>query len=307
MVPCRNPVSLDALHRRRTGVGLLLRWCVPRFAENLSAGRVVATSICVRCPHPCLPLIKATTACHTLTSVSLSRRPSLISRLSLPRLYLLVLFSLPSAFLRISETLEFVEIRHASLKNGSWFSRRNTQISVGVHSAIGGERARGRQPDREGHRVDTGEVDIPISLSCRVYWFVLSRGNTQQASCFVEIIMPEATGGGRRQRGRESIENELRSLSGFYRWGRPRSPRPPSPSRLLGGGTSSNPPCSVTKRSRRRRRRGNINRRDLDNIGGIASVDSSWQEAAADAVVAGFEIGSGSGGGRGGNTSPIAR
>ena len=145
-MPCRNPVSLDALHRRRTGVGLLLRWCVPRVAENLSAGRVVATSICVRCPHPCLPLIKATTVCHTLTSVSLSRRPSLISRLSLPRLYLLVLFSLPSAFLRISETLEFVEIRHASLKNGSWFSRRNTQISVGVHSARG---AREREADSQ--------------------------------------------------------------------------------------------------------------------------------------------------------------
>lgn len=85
MVPCRNPVSLDALHRRRTGIVLLLRWCVPVLLKPVGWPHVVATSICVRCPHPCLLLIKATTVCHTLTSVSLSRRPSLISRLSLPR------------------------------------------------------------------------------------------------------------------------------------------------------------------------------------------------------------------------------
>eukprot|EP00752_Nemacystus_decipiens_P015669 g13983.t1 len=68
---------------------------------------------------------------------------------------------------------------------------------------------------------------------------------------------------------------------------------------------SSNPSGSVTKRSRRRRRRGNLD--DLDNSSIIASVDSSWQEA-ADAIAAWREVGSGGlGGRRGASASPIAR
>lgn len=142
---------------------------------------------------------------------------------------------------------------------------------------------------------------------------VPSLGNTSRSQSIsrnqdvVDTIMPEASGaagGGRRQRGRESLENELRSLNTFYQWGTLRSPRSSSSSKPRGEDKSSNPPESVTKRSRRRRKRGNLNL--YDNRSGVADLESSWQEA-ADAAVAGLGGGSGWGGGRDGSTSPIAR
>eukprot|EP00903_Cladosiphon_okamuranus_P019474 g17908.t1 len=116
--------------------------------------------------------------------------------------------------------------------------------------------------------------------------------------------------GGRRQRGRESIENEVRSLSSVYRWGTSRLPRPSSPSGTSGGVSASNPPASVTKRSRRRRRRGNLNHdNDLDHGSSgavVVDVDSSWQEATT-AIVVGLGGVGGSDGGPDGGDSPIAR
>lgn len=134
----------------------------------------------------------------------------------------------------------------------------------------------------------------------------ISLGDTSRASPLlgevddISMPMPEA-GSGRRQRGRESLEKELKSLNTFYRWGTPRSPRPSSTSGPRGGERPADPTGSVTKRSRSRRRRGNLDKRS------IADLESSWQEAAGAAVVAGGGSGSGSRGGRGGSASPVAR
>ncbi|CAM9442565.1 unnamed protein product, partial [Scytosiphon promiscuus] len=65
----------------------------------------------------------------------------------------------------------------------------------------------------------------------------------------------------RRERRKQSLEDELRSLNAIYRWDRmPSSPRSSSnpPKESLRAGAGPVPFDSVTKRSRRRRRRGQI-------------------------------------------------
>ncbi|CAN0179945.1 unnamed protein product, partial [Pylaiella littoralis] len=140
----------------------------------------------------------------------------------------------------------------------------------------------------------------------------------------------------RRQRRRESIENEYRSLSTVYKWDRLRSSPSSSPCRRTGDGgidveqTPSNIPTkntpaaaaaaaaaaittgaprstafkSVTKRSRSRRRR----RGDIDDSSVMANLENWWRPAAdaGGGTAAGQGPRSESGSGAGPSESPCS-
>ncbi|CAM9703105.1 unnamed protein product [Ectocarpus fasciculatus] len=90
-----------------------------------------------------------------------------------------------------------------------------------------------------------------------------------------------------RQRGRHSLENELRELNRLYRWDRMRSPPSPSTSspRAFGFEAAASNIDSVTKRSRsRRRRRGNLGGTGIDDCihmhsSGSNDVNVDWSAA----------------------------
>ncbi|CAN0229932.1 unnamed protein product, partial [Ectocarpus sp. 8 AP-2014] len=82
-----------------------------------------------------------------------------------------------------------------------------------------------------------------------------------------------------RQRGRDSLENELRELNRLYHWDRMRSPSSTSSPRAFGVKAAASNIGSVTKRSRsRRRRRHGTNLSGMD-IGDCNDVNLQWSEA----------------------------